>query len=85
MNTNFYSLWFDPTGNRTPVYRFSSRRSIHSTTDTLLALLFSLWALRNVVLATSKNLPAIFYLRPTAAPHSATETIMGIHSTFIAT
>ena len=33
MNTNFYSLWFDPTGNRTRVYRFSSRRSIHSTTD----------------------------------------------------
>ena len=33
MNTNFYSLWFDPTGNRTQVYRFSSRRSIHSTTD----------------------------------------------------
>ena len=33
MNTNFYSLWFDQTGNRTRVYRFSSRRSIHSTTD----------------------------------------------------
>ena len=29
----FYCLWFDPTGNRTRVYRFSSRRSIHSTTD----------------------------------------------------
>ena len=23
VNTNFYSLWFDPTGNRTPFYRFS--------------------------------------------------------------
>ena len=33
VNTNFYSLWFDSTGNRTRVYRFSSRRSIHSTTD----------------------------------------------------
>ena len=33
VNTNFYSLWFDPTGNRTRVYRISSRRSIHSTTD----------------------------------------------------
>ena len=33
MNTNFYSHWFDPTGNQTRVYRFSSRRSIHSTTD----------------------------------------------------
>ena len=33
VNTNFYCLWFDPTGNRTRVYRFSSRRSIHSTTD----------------------------------------------------
>ena len=36
MNTNFYSLWFDPTGNRNRVYRFSGRRSIHSTTDRLL-------------------------------------------------
>ena len=35
VNTNFYSLWFDPTGNRTQVYRFSSRRSIYSTTDPL--------------------------------------------------
>ena len=33
VNINFYSLWFDQTGNRTLVYRFSSRRSIHSTTD----------------------------------------------------
>ena len=33
VNTNFYSLWFDPTGNQTRVYRFSSRSSIHSTTD----------------------------------------------------
>ena len=36
VNTNFYSLWFDSTGNRTRVYRFSSRRSIHSTTDRLI-------------------------------------------------
>ena len=35
MNTNFYTLWFDLTGIRTRVYRFSSRRSIHSTTDQL--------------------------------------------------
>ena len=36
MNTNFYSLWFDPTGNRTePFQTFSSRRFIHSTTDRL--------------------------------------------------
>ena len=35
VNTKFYSLWFDPTENRTRVYRFSSRRSIHSTTDRL--------------------------------------------------
>ena len=33
MNTNFYSLWFDPTRNQTRVFRFSSRRCIHSTTD----------------------------------------------------
>ena len=32
LNTNFYSLWFDPTGNRTRVYRFCSRRFIHLTT-----------------------------------------------------
>ena len=35
LNTNFYSFWFDPTGNRTRVYRFSNRRSIHSNTDWL--------------------------------------------------
>ena len=29
----FYNVWFDPTGNRTRVYRFSSRCSIHSTSD----------------------------------------------------
>ena len=33
VNTNFSSLWFDPIGDRTRVYCFSSRRSIHSTTD----------------------------------------------------
>ena len=46
VNTKFYSLWFEPAGNGTGVYRFSivtniifsdygfsSRRSIHSTTD----------------------------------------------------
>ena len=29
---SFYSVWFDPSGNRTRAYRFSSRCSIHSTT-----------------------------------------------------
>ena len=33
MNTNFSSLRFDPTGNRTRNYDFRSRRSIYSTTD----------------------------------------------------
>ena len=33
VNTNFCSLWFHPTGNRIRVYRFSCRRSIHSTID----------------------------------------------------
>ena len=33
VNINFFSFWFNPTGNRTRVYRFRSRRSIHSTTD----------------------------------------------------
>ena len=32
-NTDFYSLWLNPIRNRTPVCRFRSRRSIHSTTD----------------------------------------------------
>ena len=32
VNTTF---WFDPTGNRTIVFRLRSRRSIHSTTDRL--------------------------------------------------
>ena len=31
----FYRRWFDPTGNRTRVYRFSSRHSIDPTTDQL--------------------------------------------------
>ena len=35
VNTNIYCVWFDSPGNRTCVYRFSSRRSIHSTTDRL--------------------------------------------------
>ena len=33
VNTKFYSLWLDLARNRTRVIRFSSRRSIHSTTD----------------------------------------------------
>ena len=40
VNSNFYSLWFDPTGNRTQVYRFSSRSSTHSTTDRLFKFVF---------------------------------------------
>ena len=35
VNTSFYNLWFDLTGNRTRVYRFSGRRSIHSTSNLL--------------------------------------------------
>ena len=31
--TNFYSLWFNSTGNRCQMYRFISRRYIHSTTN----------------------------------------------------
>ena len=33
LNTNFYSRWFDRTGNQTQVYHFSSRVSIHSNTE----------------------------------------------------
>ena len=29
VNTNFYSFWFEPTGNQTLVYRFISRRFNH--------------------------------------------------------
>ena len=43
VNINFYSLWFDPHGNRTRVYRFTSRRSICSTSDRL-----KLYALSNL-------------------------------------
>ena len=32
-NTNFYCRWFNPTGHRTRVCRFSSTRSIHLTTN----------------------------------------------------
>ena len=41
MNTNFYSPLFDPTGDRTRVYRFSSRHSTHSTTDRFNLSLFA--------------------------------------------
>ena len=30
---NFYSLWFNPTGNRAQINRFRSRRSIHLATE----------------------------------------------------
>ena len=36
LNSNFYSLCFDSTGNRTHVYLFSNKRSIHSITDWLM-------------------------------------------------
>ena len=39
MNTNFYCLWFDATGNRTWVYRFSSRCSILSISDHFMFIL----------------------------------------------
>ena len=35
VNIKFYSFWFHPIGNRTPVNHFSSRRSMHSTTARL--------------------------------------------------
>ena len=35
VNTNFCILWFNPTGNRTQVYRFRSRRANHSITNRL--------------------------------------------------
>ena len=35
VNTNFYSLWFDPIGKWLWVYCFKSRCFIHSTTDQL--------------------------------------------------
>ena len=31
VNTNLFSRWFDSTRNRTHVYRFCSKRSIHAT------------------------------------------------------
>ena len=36
VNTDFYSLRFDPTGNRSSVNRFSTWHSIHSATDRLM-------------------------------------------------
>ena len=35
VNAKFYGFWFDLTGNRIQVYRFSSRRSIQSTANWL--------------------------------------------------
>ena len=40
LNSNFYSLWLDPIGNRTRLYSFSSRRSIHSTTYRFMLVVF---------------------------------------------
>ena len=33
VNTKFSSFWFNPTGNRTRVYRFSGRRYFHLNSD----------------------------------------------------
>ena len=33
VNTNFFCIWFNPTGNRIRVSRFSCRRFTHSTTE----------------------------------------------------
>ena len=33
VNTTFHSLWFDPIGNETRVYRFSRKRSTNLSTD----------------------------------------------------
>ena len=35
VNTNFYNVWLDPTGNQTQANRFTIKRSVHSTTDGL--------------------------------------------------
>ena len=50
VNINFCSPWFDPIGNRARVYRFSSSRSIHLTTDWL-----SLWIVIKAMLALVPN------------------------------
>ena len=57
VSTNFYSLWFDPTGNRTRVYRFSSRRSIHSTTDIIYQCIYF-----NLVRAITMNILRFFLI-----------------------
>ena len=41
-NTNIYSLWFDPSRYQIRVYCFSSRRSVHLTTDRLIIFTESL-------------------------------------------
>ena len=45
----FYSLWFDPTGNRTLVYRSNSRCSIHLTTKTHCQFRNWFWSLQPYV------------------------------------
>ena len=59
VNSNFYSLWFDPTGNRTKVYRFSSRLSIHSTTDRFKVWKMVVWKKKTLRRSTS----LFFFLR----------------------
>ena len=48
VNTNFSSLWFDPTRNQTRAYRFGSRRFIHSTTS--LSFSNSIWTRSEITL-----------------------------------
>ena len=53
VNTNSYSFCFASTGNRTRVYRFSSRRFIHSNTDRIPS-----FQLRSTYLLD--NLPSVY-------------------------
>ena len=54
----FCSPWFDPTGNRTRLYRFSSRHSIHSVTKMLCVG----WLNKRQMIGTLLMNEQIFYL-----------------------
>ena len=47
VNTNFYSLWFVPTRNRTRINRFSSRRSVYMTTYRYTSSVWLSWTVKN--------------------------------------
>ena len=63
----FYSLWFDSIENRVRVYRFSSRRSMHSTTYRFVFVLNDFTLLQNRTAST--RLLTLLWSLPSLLPN----------------